>query len=64
MPLPEPKSGESKMDFVGRCKNTQRMKDEYPEEDQREAVCFKQWEENRNDAAADAARKAAGVADA
>lgn len=47
MPLPKPKEDESKKDFLKRCMGNNTMNDEYPERDQRFAVCNTQWR-NRN----------------
>ena len=44
MPLPTPKDGESKNDFIGRCVSTLHNKDEFDSNDQRVAVCYSQWE--------------------
>jgi HK97 family phage prohead protease len=44
MPLPKPKSGETKDEFIERCMSHEQMKDEYKDKDQRLAVCFSQWE--------------------
>lgn len=43
MPLPTPNKGESKDDFMDRCMGNDTMVEEYPEEDQRYAVCESQW---------------------
>ena len=43
MPLPVPKKSESKDDFISRCMGNETMKDEYPDNDQRLAVCYSQW---------------------
>lgn len=40
MPIPTPKPGESEADFISRCMSDSTMKNEYPEEDQRAAVCY------------------------
>jgi HK97 family phage prohead protease len=45
MPLPEPHADESKSEFMGRCMET--LRDEYPDQDQRVAVCLAQWGDNR-----------------
>lgn len=47
MPLPTPHSGESKDDFISRCMGDDVMRDEYPEQDQRAAVCYSQWGEDK-----------------
>jgi HK97 family phage prohead protease len=43
MPVPQPHSGESQDDFMGRCMGNQTMMDDYPTQDQRLAVCFQTW---------------------
>lgn len=44
MPLPKPHKGEERDAFISRCMSDDIMKSEYPKEDQRAAVCIKQWE--------------------
>ena len=44
MPVPEPKKGESKDDFIDRCMGDDKMVDEY-DNDQRYAICINKWEE-------------------
>lgn len=46
MPLPEPKEGESEKEFISRCMTDESMESEFPESDQRYAVCQKQWDNN------------------
>lgn len=41
MPKPEPL--ETMSDFITRCMDDDTMKEEYPNERQRVAVCAKQW---------------------
>jgi len=43
MPLPKPKSGEKQKDFHSRCMGSSVMKSEYPDNKQRNAVCYSQW---------------------
>ena len=43
MPIPKPKSDEKQDDFIERCMSNDTMKEEYPDNDQRLAVCFSQW---------------------
>ncbi len=43
MPLPKPRGGEERGAFISRCMGDQVMRDEYPEQDQRAAVCNSQW---------------------
>jgi len=45
MPLPKPRATESKKEFVRRCMMDNTMITEFPETDQRFAVCNTQWEE-------------------
>lgn len=40
MPIPKPNAGEKQSDFISRCMGNATMKDEYPDNDQRLAVCF------------------------
>jgi len=44
MPLPRPKKSESKDDFIERCMGNETMNKEYPDSDQRYAVCLTQWD--------------------
>jgi len=44
MPLPSPNQGESQDDFVGRCMDHDAMNQEYPDQTQRAAVCYSQWQ--------------------
>lgn len=41
-PLPKPKKGESKNDFISRCMSNNAMEREFPKK-QRLAVCHNQW---------------------
>lgn len=43
MPIPEPKEKESEADFMQRCLSEEEMKKEYPNIDQRYAVCINKW---------------------
>jgi hypothetical protein len=45
MPLPTPRSGEKQKDFVQRCMSDDTMAKEFPNKDQRFAVCVTQWKE-------------------
>jgi len=47
MPIPKPRAGESEDDFIGRCMADETMQTEYPEEDQRAAICYGQFETER-----------------
>jgi len=48
MPLPTPKKGEKKEGFIKRCMSDKAMKSEYPDKDQRYAVCESQWKSKRD----------------
>ena len=43
MPIPKPKNGEKEEDFIDRCMGNKTMQQEYPDNDQRLAVCYSQW---------------------
>lgn len=43
MPLPKPKPEESQRDYMIRCNSDAVMKREYPNEQQRLAVCYITW---------------------
>jgi HK97 family phage major capsid protein/HK97 family phage prohead protease len=43
MPIPQPHSDEEQSDFMSRCMSNQTMMDDYPEQDQRVAVCLQTW---------------------
>lgn len=43
MPIPKPRSGEEQSDFISRCMSNDTMKEDYPDGDQRLAVCFSSW---------------------
>jgi hypothetical protein len=47
MPIPKPRDGESKDDFLKRCMADETMVSEYPDEKQRYAVCLSQFEDKR-----------------
>jgi hypothetical protein len=47
MPLPNPHSGETRSDFIERCMGS--LAGEFPDADQRLAVCFQQLESNEDD---------------
>lgn len=46
MPIPKPKSGESEQDFMSRCVSDDIMRSEYPDQDQRVAVCLGSFRKN------------------
>ena len=43
MPLPSKKTEEKESDFVSRCMSSEVMKREYPDNEQRLAICFSQF---------------------
>ena len=45
MPIPKPKPNEDETTFMGRCMNDATMKEEFPDEVQRLAVCIQQVKE-------------------
>lgn len=49
MPLPRPNKGEKQDDFIDRCMANPTVKDEFPDNDQRLAVCFSQWKKGKRD---------------
>lgn len=49
LPLPEPKENENEEEFIERCTSAEIMEEEFPDEDQRLAVCQNIWDENNND---------------
>lgn len=42
MPIPSPRQGEPDQEFINRCMDDDVMKREFPDRDQRYAVCHKQ----------------------
>lgn len=45
MPLPKPDKGETRYEFMHRCINAEVSKEEFPDVDQRLAVCSAIWKE-------------------
>lgn len=43
MPLPKPKDDENQDEWIERCMSNDAMKEEFPDNDQRLAVCFQKW---------------------
>lgn len=43
MPLPKPSKNESKDEFIARIMSDEKMKDEYPDKEQRLAIAYSQW---------------------
>jgi hypothetical protein len=47
MPLPTPSKGEDQQDFISRCMGNKGMNDEFPDKDQRAAVCYNQFKKHK-----------------
>ena len=45
MPLPTPNKNEEKQEFLERCMSNNKMKEEFPNNSNRYAVCNTKWEE-------------------
>lgn len=45
MPLPTPNQGETRDDFISRCMSDETIQADFDDQDQRLAVCNRQWEE-------------------
>jgi len=52
MPIPSPNKGEKKEDFISRCMGDAAVGKEYPDNEQRAAVCYSQWKKKMNGAEA------------
>lgn len=48
MPLPSPRGDESQDDFISRCMSDETAMNDFPDQEQRSAVCFDQWREAKN----------------
>lgn len=47
MPLPIPNADESRDDFISRCMSNDTVQEDFDDNDQRMAVCNRQWEEHK-----------------
>jgi len=47
MPIPKPRDDEDKDEFIKRCMDDDVMVEEYPDREQRYAICHKQWEKKQ-----------------
>lgn len=45
MPIPKPKTSETKEEFIARCVSDKTMIIEYKDKGQRLAICYVQWKE-------------------
>jgi len=43
MPIPKPNENEGQDEFMSRCMSDKIMLSEFPEQEQRAAVCYRQW---------------------
>ena len=48
MPLPKPHGDETENDFISRCMGNPTLREDFPDRDQRLAVCFRQWREGKD----------------
>jgi len=48
MPLPTPQNNETESEFIERCVQDNTMQNEFPDEDQRIGVCYRQWSNNKS----------------
>lgn len=46
MPIPTPNQDETKDDFISRCMGNDTMVEDYPDQEQRAAVCYSQWRDD------------------
>ncbi len=49
MPMPTPEKDEDEKTFVSRCMGTEMMKKDFPDNDQRLAVCYKQFKKDKEE---------------
>lgn len=47
MPMPKPRPRENEQDFITRCMGNDTMVTDFPENNQRAAVCYQQWRDSR-----------------
>jgi ATP-dependent Clp protease, protease subunit len=52
MPLPTPRPNEERNEFVSRCMADETLREDFPDTEQRAAVCYRQWRTARDDATA------------
>jgi hypothetical protein len=51
MPLPKPKDDETQKQWIDRCMSNEAMKKEFPDNDQRLAVCYEKWRDKEKEGA-------------
>lgn len=47
MPLPKPRTNESRETFMSRCMSDTETMNDFPKQEQRLAVCFSQWKSHK-----------------
>ncbi len=47
--MPKPRKGENKDDFISRCMSSEEAKNDFPDQDQRLAVCNSFWDQRNNE---------------
>lgn len=57
MPIPKPRANEEREDFIHRCAGDETMNEEFPDDDVRLAICYRQWE-NRDKSEVNMEKKA------
>jgi len=62
MPLPQPRSRENEQEFVQRCMGDDEARKQFPDQDQRAAVCYRTWKDRDKKNAPPAAWLRAGLA--
>lgn len=50
MPIPTPKKGQSKSEFISQCMGNPTMINEFPDQKQRAAVCYSKYEDKKSKA--------------
>ena len=49
MPIPTPTENEQEGEFIVRCMADETMRDEYPDRQQRLAICYGEWRKKDDD---------------
>jgi len=47
MPIPKPQTDEDKETFISRCMGDDTMNEEYPDDEQRAAICYQSWDDSQ-----------------
>ncbi len=50
MPIPTPSKREKRSDFISSCMSDEVMNKDYPDNKQRAAICYSQWERKKSKA--------------